>query len=252
MTPAELQEHIYKTYFWLRGGLCALAFVFPPLLLAIGWWKHIPLQGSMSAYYFAFAPPTSPLRDFPERVVFVGILFALGFFLILYRGFSRTENWALNIAGLSALLVALFPMDTPDYCDNCGSNTYSFVHGTAAVVLFICIAFDAWACIEETLVQLPDPLRRYFRMGYFALAAAMIVAPLAVIVMTYVFGIYDKKILIVEWCGIAAFALYWGLKSYELHLSQAEKLAVVGKMRVMPAVSRAKPSLRMRAARLFD
>jgi hypothetical protein len=100
MTQAELQKHIYKTYFLLRVGLCLLAFVFPFLLWGIGAWNNIPLQNSISDYYFAFAPPTSPLRAFPGRVVFGGVLFVLGFFLILYRGFSKTENWALNIAGL--------------------------------------------------------------------------------------------------------------------------------------------------------
>jgi len=144
MTPAELQEHIYKTYFWLRGGLCLLAFVFPFLLWGIGSWNEIPLQNSISDYYFAFAPPNSELRAFPGRVVFVGVLFALGFFLILYRGFSSTENWTLNIAGLSALIVALFPTKTPAYCTNCASNAYSFyVHYAAAIVLFVCIAFVA-------------------------------------------------------------------------------------------------------------
>ena len=80
MTPKQLQKHIYKTYFALRLGLCVFGFVFPVLLLGIGWWKDIPLQVSMSAYYFAFAPPTSELRDFPGRVVYVGILFVVGFF----------------------------------------------------------------------------------------------------------------------------------------------------------------------------
>jgi hypothetical protein len=86
MTPAELQEHMYKTYISLRVGLCLLALVFPFLLWGIGWWNDIPLQNQISEYYFAFAPPTSELRVFPGRVVFVGILFVLGFFLMLYKG----------------------------------------------------------------------------------------------------------------------------------------------------------------------
>jgi len=228
-----------------------LAFVFPPLLLLIGWWNDIPFQSSMSDYYFAFAPPTSELRVFPGRVVFAGILFVLGFFLILYRGFSRTEDWALNIAGLSAVLVALFPTHTPNYCNNCGINTYSFVHGTAAVVLFVCIAFVAWACSEETLVQLPAPQRRYFRMAYDALATAMIVAPAAVIVMTYMFGLSGKKIFIVEWVGIATFSAYWALKSYELSMSGAERMAISGQK--MPIIEPAgKLPLRKRASRFLD
>jgi len=226
-----------------------LAFVFPFLLWGIGSWNEIPLQNSISDYYFAFAPPTSALRDFPGRVVFVGVLFVLGFFLMLYRGFSRTENWALNIAGLSAVLVALFPTKTPAYCTNCGSNTDSFVHYPAAVVLFVCIAFVAWACTEETLVQLPEPKRRYFRMCYYALAIIMIVTPGAVIVMTHIFGIYDKWIFIVETVGTVMFSAYWGLKSYELSKTGAEKKAMKGEPLQRPEE---KPSLRMRAARLLD
>jgi hypothetical protein len=81
MTPEQvkeqekLQEHIYKTYYGLRNGFFAIAILFPVLLAVIGWWNHIQLQGSMSAYYFAFAPPESPLRVFPARAVFVGFLF---------------------------------------------------------------------------------------------------------------------------------------------------------------------------------
>src|SRR5262249_11397969 len=171
MTPAQLQKYMVDTYFWLRIGLGALAFAFPPVIVAIGWWNNINLQDSLSAYYYAFAPTTSDLRVFPGRVVFVGILFALGFFLLLYRGFSKTEGWALNLEGLSALVIALFPMHTPNYCNNCGSNTYAYVHGIAATALFLLIAFDAWACTDQTLGQLPPPLQRWFRWCYSVLAS---------------------------------------------------------------------------------
>src|SRR5262249_52281476 len=157
----------------------------------------------MSAYYFAFAPPTSDLRVFPGRVVFVGILFALGFFLLLYRGFSNTERWLMNLAGLSAIVVALFPMHTPNYCNNCGSNTYAYIHGIAASALFVFIACDAWACTNQTLAQLPPAEQRWFRWRYDALAAGMLIFPGAAVLMTYVLGMQSKWILAVEWAGIA-------------------------------------------------
>jgi hypothetical protein len=113
MTPKQLQNHIYKTYWWLRGGLCVLALAFPFLLLGVGWLNGISLQDSMSEYYFAFDPHESPLRVFPVRVVFGGVLFALGFSLILYRGLSMLENVLLSIAGFFALVAALYPMQTP-------------------------------------------------------------------------------------------------------------------------------------------
>jgi FtsH-binding integral membrane protein len=252
MTPTDLQEHIYKTYVWLRVGLCLLAFVLPPLLWGIGLLKHIPLQSSMSDYYFAFAPPTTDLRDFPARVVFVGVLFALGFFLILYRGSSNTENWALNVAGLCAVLIALFPTHTPEYCRNCGTDTYSTVHSPIAVLLFVCMAFVAWASTVKTLKELPDTPRRYFRMGYDAIAIAMIVVPVVVIAMVRFVKMYDKDIFIVEWIGIATFSAYWFLKTWELSISKAEKNAIMGKMPVIQERPREQRSLRERASTLLD
>lgn len=136
MTPTKLQEHIRLTYFSLRVGLGVLALVFPVLLVSYGYFiERIPVQDSMSAYYFAFVPANSPLRVFPTRVFFVGILWAIGCFLILYRGFSNTENWLLNIAGLSAIAVAFFPMQAP--CTNCASADYSGLHYFCAVALFV-------------------------------------------------------------------------------------------------------------------
>ena len=116
-------------------------------------------------------------------------------------------------------------------------------------LIFVCIAFVAWACTEETLVQLPNPKRRYFRMAYYAIAIIMIATPGAVIVMTRIFGIYDKWIFIVETVGIVMFSAYWGLKSYELSMSKAEKKAMTGEPLRRPKENR---SLRMRASRLLD
>jgi hypothetical protein len=231
MTPEQkLQEHIYKTYFALRSGLCWIAFVFPIVLFGIGWWNQIHLQNSMSAYYFAFDPQDSPLRVFPGRVVFVGVLFVLGISLMLYKGFSRAENWLLNIAGLAAVIAALFPMQPPDYCTNCGINKFFFVHEVAGVVVFGCLALVAWFCTGKTLVKLrTDSQRRWFRGIYIVIGILMVLSPLAAIVMTTFFGIYDKKLFFIESFALWTFAAYWAVRSYELHLSQAEWSALTGK-----------------------
>src|SRR5262249_16472749 len=147
MGPSDLQRHITSTYFSLRIGLGVLAALFPFLLLLVGLMRHIPWQDSMSHYYFA-EPTGSPFREFPMRGLFVGILFAVGFFLFLYKGFSRTENIALNLAGLCAVFVALIPMRTT--CKDCGSNDFAFWHYFSAVLLFACITFVAVLCSEIT------------------------------------------------------------------------------------------------------
>ena len=152
----DLQKQIYATYFSLRFGLGLVAFLFPLLLWGIGHFRGLDFQPSMSDYYFAFAPEKSELREFRMRGLFVGFLFAIGLFLYLYKGFSRTENFFLNVAGISALLVALIPMETPAYCKNCGTNDYAYLHLWFAYTLFGCVAFVAIFCTEKTLRKLKD------------------------------------------------------------------------------------------------
>jgi len=225
MKPEELRRHIYSTYWYLRLGLFGLALAFPILLFVIGWFNHIDLQGSMSEYYFAFAPHESQDRIFPVRVVFVGILFALGFSLMLYKGLSERENNALNLAGAAAIAAALFPMQPPDYCTNCG-HPWVYLHQIAGVVVFSCLAYVAWCCTNVTESQLDPSLRNWFRRTYRLLAAAMFLVPLAIIVWTAASGIYDKRLYFFETTLLLMFALYWGVRSVELWLTQAERNAL--------------------------
>jgi hypothetical protein len=93
------------------------------------------------------------------RSWFVGPLFVLGIFLYVYKGFSDTENWLLNIAGISALGVALFPMGW-----NCGNNCQSVsilgneitLHGTFAIISFLSMAAVALWCAKDTLYGIPE------------------------------------------------------------------------------------------------
>jgi hypothetical protein len=62
----------------------------------------------MSAYYHSGG---GAMRD-----EFVGILFAVGAFLCLYKGFTTFE-YALNLAGAFVIGVAAFPMEW-----NCGTS----------------------------------------------------------------------------------------------------------------------------------
>src|SRR5687768_11654622 len=131
----DLSDQIAATYRMLRLGLAVLAFTFPPLLFVGGLLLGgLPLAGSMSAYYHYH--PTKPLppdngaldQSAPipgatdkeisgqgvMRNLFVGILFAVGGLLFAYQGFSRLEDHALNLAGIMAWGVALFPMNWPE------------------------------------------------------------------------------------------------------------------------------------------
>ncbi len=101
MDAGRFRLHVRRTYFTLRlsMGLSALAF---PVLLSLGGWLVIdlPYQPSLSDYYY------TPMGD-----IFVGMLIAIGASLTVYAGYSRQEDWVLNLAGVLAVAVALQPAD---------------------------------------------------------------------------------------------------------------------------------------------
>jgi hypothetical protein len=242
MTGEQIQKHIYNTYITLRVGLFLLALAFPILLIGIGWLNDVHVQSSMSHYYFAFAPTTSDLRVFPGRVVLVGLLFALGVALILYKGFTKWEDWLLNFAGGAALVAALFPMQAPDYCRNCESSPIfpyvQWVHPAAGLVVFGCLFFVAIRCTEATLKDLTDPdQQKWFRRIYHGIAWLMILTIALAGGMAAYFKITDRMIFFLderwifffEGIGLWMFAAYWLIRSIELSISQAEWNKLTGK-----------------------
>jgi hypothetical protein len=56
------------------------------------------LQPSISHYYYT-----------NMREIFVGVLCAFSLFLFTYKGYSRLDSWAANVAGFFCLGVAMFP-----------------------------------------------------------------------------------------------------------------------------------------------
>jgi len=215
--PHDVRDEIFASYMRLRIGLAVLTLLFPIGLLIIGWAHGIHGQTSMSAYYFAQVPLDELKYSFPMRAWFVGILWAVGAFLYLYKGFSRTENVFLNIAGISAILVALFPM-TVDIknCAGCGLNDWSFVHYVAAGTLFLCMGIVAWACTDETLVMVPHGKRELLRWTYSVLALAMWIAPIVVFVFVWRGRKEHPGLYWAELAGVVIFAAYWAVKSIEL------------------------------------
>jgi len=124
----DLQNHVFDTYISLRYGVAALALAFPFVVPLAGGLHGSPLKASLSDYFCESAGIGEANGVFAARTVFVGILFAVGAALYLYKGFSNLENYLLNVAGAGALLVALLP--TP-----CGQEGYTLCAGSRFTVL---------------------------------------------------------------------------------------------------------------------
>lgn len=218
----SLGDHFSATYFSLRVGMISVA-VGIPIYLALGgkllW--GLSVQDSLSAYYHADG---GALRD-----EFVGGLVAVGVFLILYKGFNRLENIALNVAGFAIIGVAFVPMAW-----RCGSecSRASDWHGIFAYTFFASIFYVAFFRSSDTLTPqlMPDPARRirYLRI-YRGLSVAM-VAVIAVAGLIAFFSHRQQITIVLESVGVWAFAGYWIVKSNEMRRSGAGKLMSEGRL----------------------
>jgi hypothetical protein len=224
MDQEKLHQHIFKTYTHLRIGMALTALAFPLILLLGGLAIGVEHQGSMSAYYHT-----------PMRNAFVGILFMIGPFLFLYKGFSWQENSALNFAGLLAVGIAVFPMDkTAAMMKLAPYDTYAngTVHGICAIVFFISISYVCIFRASDTLALIGDSSRRKrYKMTYRILGILMVLFPLLAAGMTnYLQDMFNPDtsitIFIVELAGVWVFGFYWIVKSLEIRETHADKDAL--------------------------
>jgi hypothetical protein len=223
MTSRDLRRNMMRTYFTLRVGVVVLSFALPLVLLVYSLANFGGLVvGSMSAFYGGV------MRDW-----FVGMLWAIGFFLVNYKGFSALEDWLLNIAGVCAVLVAM----TPCNCWGDEALTKSNWHTVFAVAFFICMAAVCVFCARDTLTLLPeDSDRERFKRAYQVIAVLLLVSPLAAVATAFVAGARDSRVFFIEWFAVWVFGAYWATKSVEFKITAAERRALYGALKNVKGV----------------
>ena len=206
-------EHATDTYLYLRRGMGVIGLAFPFVLwLGGAVLFDRALQTSMSAYYH------TPLRD-----VFVGVLCTIGVFLFLYKGQTPREDLALNIAGVAAVGIALFPMSP---AGDCVADAGGFSpHGVFAVVFFGAIAWVAWFTASDgAAAQLAAGAGRTMRRGVYKLCSAAMAVSIAAAV-AYKFLVPQQAedslcrhsiVFVIEAVAVIAFSIFWLAKSQEI------------------------------------
>lgn len=243
----SLKDHIYGTYFSSRMGLIVVGFSLPIILFIGGLVYGKMLQPSFSQYYHT-----------PMRNIFVGLLFGISAVLFLYKGFSDRENWSLNIAAVCLLFVALFPTaitmenqvelekrvmsaevsgshskqeDSEKVSEGAGTQKVKpnslfgrycpYIHGTFAVIFFLCVAFVCFFCAHDTFDLFDDPAmqgeyrRKYFLIGFLTVALPVLV--LVIELIDRVGSMVDQwyPVFWLEAVAVWVFAYYWLIKRNE-------------------------------------
>ena len=218
VTLVDIRRHIFGTYINMRLWMGIVALVYPIVLCAWGTYNGVPLAQSISHYYWNSIELNSPVRN-----LMVGGLFSIGFSLYLYQGFTKRENYALNVAGVFAVGVALFPTEI-----NCEPNCAKFtMHGFFAVSLFMCLVYVTWFRARDTLKYLPPADTPKYKRLYFVVGSIMLLSPLIAFVLQALLQQSGKHIFFIEAAGVWAFAGYWFIKTAEMRQSGAEEQAKV-------------------------
>jgi hypothetical protein len=245
--PADnLDQHILRSYSVLRWFMVGFGFVLPLLLVFGGisswWWlkEALPVQDSLSAYYHA-GNPCIPFQGV-YRDLFVGLLAAIGFCLVIYTGFGKLENWLLNIAGVSLLGVAYFSTDWPNPAalESCklapGFQPFNAslllglpasIHTFSAVIFFLAITLVNFFTALNTVEIIPDRDKQRFWRNVFRVFR--FIMPVSLVSVLLLLRGDRRLVLWLEWTGIWAFSLYWLLKSIEILSTKLDVDIVNGK-----------------------
>jgi hypothetical protein len=208
-----------RSYLCLRTIIGALGVLLPPLVILGARYlfsesAHFP-RTSISDYYYSGA-----------REIFVDTLAATGVFFVAYKILeANVENFLSVLAGLAAVTISLFPTGKDAFEQTIPSNgtqkligvaNASDVHYGASIVFLVCLTLIS-VCFgfrEGKRKRRPTQKVRptVWRVFHLACAAAMAIALIGVLVMSWKFALLAGEIV----CALA-FGASWFAKGFEIN-----------------------------------
>jgi hypothetical protein len=201
--PDDQSSYAYRQLIGILGLL------FPFVILLIAHWRPTPvlkrfgILPSVSAYYYT-----------GSVAVFVGILVALGLFLLTYEGYKndygRRDRIASRIAGWAAIFVAFFPTAAPDatLAPFWWRPATGAIHFSAAAVLFCSFAYISLFLFTQTRQAkgTPQPTEKRVRNSIYIFCGVVMVGCIA---WAGVASYRNAPIFLPEAIALEAFALSW-------------------------------------------
>lgn len=199
-------DALVVSYFGIRRSIGLIGLLLPIVLGPVGWLFGIEIQANVSSYYH------TPLRD-----VFVGSMCAIAVFLFCYRGTDWIENVTANLGCLSALGVALFPLDANS--DPLVQRTIvGYLHSLSGGVFFVTLAIYSLYHFPRSTTDHPEeephPWERIFiyRASGIVLALCMVAMGAFLLLSPTKWKAFLDSynfLFWMEWIAIWAFAAAW-------------------------------------------
>lgn len=205
----ESAHPMVVSYVGVRRAIGISGLFLPLALGSVGMLFGIEIQDNISSYYH------TPLRD-----IFVGTLCAIGIFLYCYQGHDWVENWTANLGCVTALGVALFPLD-PNSDPLHQRSVIGYLHSASGGAFFLTLAFYSlfhFPSSKATNVeQEPHAVQRDFvyRTSGVVILLSLMAMGTYLFLMPLDWKIYCNRLNVLfwlEWIAIWAFAAAWLIK----------------------------------------
>jgi len=206
--PGKTNDQIIP-YYTLRV-LIGAAGILLPFLLVIGkliFNNSLEIEYSISDYY----------NNGTAGDILVGVLFALAFFLVSYKGYAPIDSIAANLGCIFALGVALCPTT---HCPDCWVHTMHFVF---AVLLFSVFIFFSMYLFRK---KSPHPTKQKKNRNRVYLVCGIIMIACIVGIAVFEFLNLSKSWHPVFWLesvALVSFGISWITKAEVLFEDENKK-----------------------------
>jgi len=204
------------SYLTLRRCIGILGMALPFAVMLGGLLQSpLQIQSSISDYYY------TNMRDF-----FVGLMCAVGLFLITYKGYDRIDNGVSIASGILAFGVAAFPTFTPTgeslrvgifLLDD---DVSKYIHLTCACLFFALLALNSIFLFTKSDDK-PVTARKRTRNAVYVTCGVVMLASIAILA-AYVAFLQStpvarlRPVLVLETLMLAAFGFSWLVKGETL------------------------------------
>ncbi len=193
---------IVMSFFALRSTIGALGLSLP---LALWWGAHnlsaVPLKDSLSDYFYTGVSG-----------VFVGILCAIGVFLMACTGPERKDEFASKLAGICSIGVALLPTTQP----RGESDLVSLLHFSCAAIFYLTVAGMSIFLFTKTRKgsTVKQGTKKAYRNWVYRIFGGMIVAAVAAIGATKLVAVTTPSwfVFAMESLANVSFGIAWLVK----------------------------------------
>lgn len=215
-------SELIHSFLALRNAVGWLAMALPAILFAV----------------MAAGSATEPLSSISQSyyrlvsALFVGLLCAIGVFLLFYRGYDGRDRVASAVAGACAIIVGQVPCGEgcrAPAAINAGlwgwerwySAPFGWLHYGAAALMFAALAYFCFALFPQTDKRANPGVRKQLRNRWYLCCGVVIVIAMALAFSDLIYQwalrtdhgwLPERATFWIETLMIEAFGLSWAIK----------------------------------------